>query len=897
MKEQVSITLAAVDKFSRPVESAEQSVGQLKSAVSETDKSLKALGQQSQMIGRFKGLSSQLGETKHKLTDARTELKLLQSGEVQAGQSAAEHAAAIRRAEKTVAKLSTTYGRQSKELAGLRRDMTAAGLKVNALGAEELRLAKKTKQANLALEQQAAKLKQVQKIQGRIDARNAQKGELLGQTVGLAVQAAPMLMAGKRAIDYESVFADVKKVVNFSSEEEANNYRRQMMSMAAELGVSNEGVAQIVAAAGQSGIEKDQLLQFAESATKMSVAWEVSAEDAGKTLATWRAAMGMSQEEALDLADATNFLGNNMNAKAQDIAAVLVRQGSTAMGAGFSANETAALSASLIAGGATEETAATALKNITGALTSGYAATGSQKEALDRLGFDAEELSVAMQEDAQGTLVEVLRELQDVDAADRGAIISQLFGSEVKGAVAKLVTTLDDDKNGLRKAFSRVADEADRANSVNDEYAGRAKTREYQLAKLKTSFDNLIIAVGDRLLPVVDAVVPPLISVANWLTDMVNTYPGVASGLLAVAGGIAVLKAGAIAWKAAKLFGGNAVDKVRLGKAQLGMDKLSRSTGQTSQSANLASRSLDRLNRKLAGLGRGSAAGGYGREGRGRTRRGRTRGRGRFGRLAGGIGDLLGGFAPEPAMAGATPTTRRRPRMGGKFGRMAGLLGGGAALTMFSGAANAGDMALAGADMAGASAGLAGLLPSAGMLGKVGKVGGKLFRPLDVALQGAALTSAIADGDAKSIGGTAGDMVGGLGGAAAGAMAGAAIGSVVPIVGTAVGGIIGSVIGGFGGGELGGWLGEKVGGWFSEDKTEQPAPAEVAKKAEQLQQVNKQITFSPTIQVTPSGDPAYDQRVANDLMARMEAELSPVLMGNTDMDTRADASLSDRSDT
>lgn len=868
MKEQVSITLAAVDKFSRPVASAEKSAGQLTTAVSETEKALQSLGTKSQMVGRFKGLSTQLGDTERRLSSAKAELKQLRAGEAAAGQSAAEHAAAIRKAERSVAKLNTTYGRQSKELAGLRRDMTAAGLKVNALGAEELRLAKQTKQANLALEQQAAKLKQVQTIKGRIDARNAQKGELLGQTVGLAAQAAPMLMAGKRAIDYESVFADVKKVVNFSSEEEANNYRRQMMSMAAELGVSNEGVAQIVAAAGQSGIEKDQLLQFAESATKMSVAWEVSAEDAGKTLATWRAAMGMSQEEALDLADATNFLGNNMNAKAQDIAAVLVRQGSTAMGAGFSANETAALSASLIAGGATEETAATALKNITGALTSGYAATGSQKEALDRLGFDAEELSVAMQEDAQGTLVEVLRELQDVDAADRGAIISQLFGSEVKGAVAKLVTTLDDDKNGLRKAFSRVADEADRANSVNDEYAGRAKTREYQLAKLKTSFDNLIIAVGDRLLPVVDAVVPPLISVANWLTDMVNTYPGVASGLLAVAGGIAVLKAGAIAWKAAKLFGGNAVDKVRLGKAQMGMDKLSRSTGKTSQSANLASRSLDRLNRKLAGLGRGGAAGGYGREGRGRSRRGRTRGRGRFGRLAGGIGDLLGGFAPEPAMAGATPTTRRRPRMGGKFGRMAG-----------------------------ASAGLAGLLPSAGMLGKVGKVGGKLFRPLDVALQGAALTSAIADGDAKSIGGTAGDMVGGLGGAAAGAMAGAAIGSVVPIVGTAVGGIIGSVIGGFGGGELGGWLGEKVGGWFSEDKTEQPAPAEVAKKAEQLQQVNKQITFSPTIQVTSSGDPAYDQRVANDLMARMEAELSPVLMGNTDMDTRADASLSDRSDT
>tara|TARA_R110002167_G_scaffold78822_5_gene217808 strand:- start:268 stop:441 length:174 start_codon:yes stop_codon:yes gene_type:complete len=57
----------------------------------------------------------------------------------------------------------------------------------------------------------------------------------------------------------------------------------------------------------------------------MSVAWDVSAEEAGSTLATWRAAMGLTPKNALDLADATNYLSNNMNAKAKDIAAVMVR--------------------------------------------------------------------------------------------------------------------------------------------------------------------------------------------------------------------------------------------------------------------------------------------------------------------------------------------------------------------------------------------------------------------------------------------------------------------------------------------------------------------------------------------------------------------------------------------
>ena len=951
----ISIALAAVDKFSRPVENAAKSVGQLKSAVAETSSGLQELDKKQRMVTRFKGLSGQLDATKQKLAGAKAETKRLQQAETSAVQVVKQHTAALKVAEQTVleaaqaygaesdqvvaarkevtrltsakkasetalkkeraaiktaeqsaARLTSTYSKQSQELGGLRRDMGAAGLKLNALGAEELRLAKKTGQANKALEQQAAKLKKVQSIQGRIEARNAQKGELVGQAVGVAAQAAPLIMAGKRAVEYENTFADVKKVVNFSSPEEEAEYRTKMMKLAGDLGVKQEGIADIVTAAGQSGIEKDQLLQFAESSTKMSVAWDVSAEEAGSTLATWRAAMGLTQKNALDLADATNFLSNNMNAKAKDIAGVMVREGSTAMGAGLSANETAALAASLIAGGAKEDTAGTALKNISGALTAGYAATGSQKEALSRIGFDAEELASSMQEDAKGTLLGVLRELQDVSADERGAVISQLFGSEIKGAVSKLVTTLDDPKNGLVSAFGKVAKEADRAGSVNDEYVNRAKTRGHTLAQLSTKFDRMMITLGDRLLPVIDAVVPPLMTVVDGVSDFAEANPKLASGLLGVAAAIAVVKAGAIAFKLAKLTMGNGVDRFKLGKT-----KLSSSTDQTTQSANRASKALDRLNRKLGGLGaNGGAGGGYGGEGRTRSRRTRRRprARGRLGRLRGGVGRLVGGIGdlfggglmPEPAMAGSlAPRSRtpanRRLRGGGKFGRMAGLLGGGAALSMFSGSASAGDMAMAGADIAGAAGSIMDVLPAGG--GALMKGAGKLFKPLDIVLQGAGLASAVAGGDGKQIGGAAGDMAGGLGGAAAGAMAGAALGSVVPILGTAVGGLIGSIVGGLGGGAVGEWAGGKIGGWFSEDKTEQPAPAAIAEKSKQLEQVNKQITFAPVIQVTPSGNPAYDRDVSNELMERMKAELSPMLLGNTDVAARADGSLSDRSDT
>ena len=988
MASKTSITLSTIDKYSKPFQNATKSAGKLNDEIKTTATRLKGLEKNQQSVARFKKLSSQLDATKIKMAGAKVEISQLQNAEIDAVAVVKQHSASLKTAEKAVlsaaaahgkdskevklaaaevkkltreknkaeqqrkketaglktataahGKLTDSFKKQSTELGGLRNKLKDAGINLKALNAEELRLAKHTKTANRALEQQQAKLKKIQKLESRIAGRKAQRGELMGQAVGVAVKMAPMMMAGKQAMDYEATFADVKKVVNFKDDAEADGYKAQMLQKAGDLGMSQEGLAQIVTAAGQSGIEKDQLIQFAESATKMSTAWDVSAEEAGATLATWRASMGLNQETALDLADATNYLSNNMNAKAADIANVMVRQGSTAMGSGMSANEVAALSATLIAGGAQSETAATALKNISGRLTAGYAATGAQQTAFDKIGFDAEELAVSMQEDAQGTIVSVMRALQEVDASERGAVISQIFGEEVKGAVSKLVLTIDDPKNGLLASFARVANATDRTGSVNEEFANKEKTRAHQLAKLKSKFSAMMISIGDRLLPVLDAVLPPLMTVVDGIASFATNNEVLTTGILGVVGAFGLLSAGMIAFKLAK--GGilNVLDTFKLGKTKLGKTKLSGTTDITTKSANRASQALSKVNRELAGIANNGGNNGYDR---GRNKR-----------------------------AGKRSTKRRRGRgRGGKFGRLAGLLGAGATLSMFSNSASAGDTAMAGADVAGAAGGVTDLLPAGGkqlpkVAGKAGgltqllpaggkllKGAGKLFRPLDLVLSGVGVASAISGGDNKQIGGAVGDMAGGLGGAAAGAMAGAALGSVVPILGTAVGGIIGGIIGGYGGGELGGVLGESVGGWFgddsektklespklagaelnpqakaddginiketlstvakfanpsfaigsfisdsisgwfSEDKTAQSAPKEIAKQAEKITTANKQINFSPTLNFTPTGDADYDNKVSTQIMDMFKAELSPMFLGN-DVAVRCDASLTD----
>ncbi|WP_232058067.1 hypothetical protein [Cohnella abietis] len=90
-------------------------------------------------------------------------------------------------------------------------------------------------------------------------------------------------------------------------------------------------------------------------------------------------------------------------------------------------------------------------------------------------------------------------------------------------------------------------------------------------------------------------------------------------------------------------------------------------------------------------------------------------------------------------------------------------------------------------------------------VGKLGKVTGKIFRPIGAISDAVSIFGAKPGKERnKAIRST----VGGWGGAAAGAAAGAAIGSVIPILGTAVGGLIGGALGGLGGSAIA----ENIGG-------------------------------------------------------------------------------------
>lgn len=350
--------------------------------------------------------------------------------------------------------------------------------------------------------------------------------------------AAPFVMGVQAAMKFESAMADVKKVVNFDTPEQFKAMSNDVLDLSERLPMAADGIAQIVAAGGQSGIAREELNKFAEDAVKMGVAFDQTAAQSGEMMAKWRTAFHMNQDEVVTLADKINYLGNTGAASTAQISAIVTAIGPLGEVAGVNAGQLAAMGSALAGVGIAQDVAATGIKNFMLTMTAGNAATKSQREAYKALRLDANEIAQGMQTDSEGTMTRVLKTLAKVDKAKQAAVLTSLFGKESVGAIAPLLTNLDT----LQKNFRSVGKEGDFAGSMQDEYTARAATTENGLQLLQNRVTRLGITVGTALLPPFNdfmATVGPIIS---NVTELAGAHPWLIKGILGAAVGFTVLR-------------------------------------------------------------------------------------------------------------------------------------------------------------------------------------------------------------------------------------------------------------------------------------------------------------------------------------------------------------------
>lgn len=425
--------------------------------------------------------------------------------------------ASLENKQRTLSKAIQTFGREGKNVDSLREKYKANAAAIDQLTESHKRLREITSEQSENEEAMEGYKKQILEIVA------------LGTSVAATV---------KQAIDFESTMADIRKVVDFDTATGFKEMGKTILDMSRRLPMTADEIGKIVAAGGQSGIATKDLTKFAEAAIKMGVAFDISADEAGQAMAEMRAAFRMTQPQVNALADKINYLGNNTAASAKDIMEIVQRIGPLGEVAGAASGSIAAMGATLRGMGVQNEIAATGIKNLLLTLSSGKAATKAQQAVFKQLGYTASEVAKSMQLNADETIRVILKKLSKLPKHAQAAALTQLFGKEVVGSIAPLLTNLDQ----LQANLALVADKTKYAGSMQKEYEARAATTTNQLILFKNQITALAITIGSVLLPPLNAVLKTAGPVIGKISDFAEANPVLTKTIVGAATALIGLK-------------------------------------------------------------------------------------------------------------------------------------------------------------------------------------------------------------------------------------------------------------------------------------------------------------------------------------------------------------------
>jgi TP901 family phage tail tape measure protein len=320
------------------------------------------------------------------------------------------------------------------------------------------------------------------------------------------------------AIEFESAFADVRKVLN-GSDQQLENVRRSIIGMSKELPIAATGIAEIYAAAGQANIPIEEINKFSEMVAKVSTAWEVPVAETGQALAEIKNQLNLGVAEVGLFADALNHLSNNTAANAPKLLDYTKRVAANGEMFGFTAQQTLAFGGAMIATGAQSEVAATSFRNMGRALTKGSQATKMQREAMKRLGLDSVKTAKNMQENALDTTLEVIDKIQKLPEWERISIASALFGDEARALMPVINNATE-----LRRQLGLVGDQANYAGSAFEEYTVRANTVGNVLQILRNKIADVFRGIGDDMLPTIKAAALGIGDVIDTLGERATVF-------------------------------------------------------------------------------------------------------------------------------------------------------------------------------------------------------------------------------------------------------------------------------------------------------------------------------------------------------------------------------------
>lgn len=346
------------------------------------------------------------------------------------------------------------------------------------------------------------------------------------------------------SLTFESAVTGVYKTVDGTAAQ-LQQISDGIKQMSTEIPATTTEIAGVAEAAGQLGIATEDVLNFTRVMIDLGESTNLSADEAASALAKFANITGTAASDYSRLGSVIVGLGNNFATTEADIVAMATRLASAGTLAGLTEPQIMGLATAMSSVGIEAEAGGTAMTQTLSAIEKAVAEGEDSLEEFARIaGVSAKDFAKRWNDNAVEALQLFISGLGKLDEKGESAtiVLDEMGLSGVRQS--NMLKSLALASDTLTSAVELANESWEENTALTDEAGKRYETTESKIAMAKNAFDNLKVAIGDQLNPVLEKAAEAGADAFTWAADFIDNNSWVVGAMTAVTTAIGLLSVG-----------------------------------------------------------------------------------------------------------------------------------------------------------------------------------------------------------------------------------------------------------------------------------------------------------------------------------------------------------------
>lgn len=356
-----------------------------------------------------------------------------------------------------------------------------------------------------------------------------------------AALAAGLAVSARAAMEWESAFAGVRKVIDGTDAEMAA-LEGQLRGMAKSMPASAREIAGVAEAAGQLGVARQDVAAFTRTAIQLGVSTNLSAEDAATGLAKLGTIMGVATDQVDRAGAALVALGNDGASTEQDILQMALRIAGAGRLVGMTEGQVLGFANALSSVGIEAEAGGTAISRVFILINDAVRKGGENLDTFAQIsGQSAEQFAAKWGTDAAGATAEFIAGLGRFKEAggDVTGVLAELGLGEIRVRDTLLRTSQSSDQ--LTESVKLGSKAWDENSALVEEASRRFETSESRIKVARNQLNDVAIDIGAKVLPAFADLAEDVGTAADLFGGLPGPVKQTAVVIGAVAAGVGIL--------------------------------------------------------------------------------------------------------------------------------------------------------------------------------------------------------------------------------------------------------------------------------------------------------------------------------------------------------------------